>query len=268
MLIYFYFGPEGCPGDKHIPPFLYGSLFVQIMVLLVAMIIDNIIFSISLKGSITNEVHRRKWLPFWLFVRIGFTVVEVICIIICMVAVYGPAPYAAGQLECSEFHNGPLLFARVVVILLTATLVMYLIMYAIYLDPCGLFCSPSLQQDLEAVLKSSKDQSAETVCEHTEYAKNTRLGQLHTSHLGYGRIFRKLNGLFCCCAKSHSHVTALREMALAFHTIFSDLDRVPFDLVAGLKLLGQYQANQQKKSLSQGDMEGYYLHREFRQVLV
>ena len=267
MLIYFYFGPEGCDGNNHIPPFLYGSLFAQIVVLAVAMIIDNIIFSISLKGSITNEVHKRKWLPFWLFVRIGFTVVEVICTIVCMVAVFGPAPYAAGQFECSEFHDGPLFFARLVVIIPAATLLVYFVIYAIYLDPCGLLCSPSLQQDLEAMLSSSKDQSAEVAeCEHTEYAKKTRLGQLHTSHVGYGRIFRKLNGIFCCCAKNNSHVTALREMALAFHTIFSDLDRVPFDLVAGLKLLGRYQENQQKKCLSQGDIEGYYLHREFRQV--
>ena len=266
VLIYLYFGPEGCPGtDEHVPPFLYGSLFAQIAVLLVATIIDNIIFSISLRGSIINNLHKRKWLPFWLFVRIGFTAVELICIIICMVAIFGPAPYAAGQFECSEFHDGPLLFARAVVIILTSTFVIYFIIYAIYLDPCGLLCSPSLQQDLEEILKSSKSQSVPE-CEHTEYAKDTLLGQLHTSHLGYGRIFRKLNGLFCCCVKSHSHVIALREMALAFHTIFSDLDRVPFDLVAGLKLLGRYQQNIQKKCLAENDIEGYYLHREFRQV--
>ena len=196
--------------------------------------------------------------------RIGYTVIEVICIIICMAAVFGPA----SELSCSEFHDGPLVFARAVVILLMATFVIYFVIYAIYLDPCGLFCSPSLQQDLDAVLNSFRHNSGKMAeCQHAEYAKNTRLGQLHTSHVSYGRLFRKLNGLFCCCVRNHSpRVTALREMALAFHTIFSDLDVVPFDLVAGLKLLGRYQENQQKKSLSEGDMESYFLHKEFRQV--
>ena len=263
VLIFFFMGPT-CDEDVFIPPFLYGSLFAEIGVLLLAILIDNIIFSISLKGSIVNEVHRRKWLPTWLFVRIGFAAVEVICVIVCMLAVFSPASYATGPLISSGCYEGPLAFAKAVQFLLIVTFVVYFILYVIYLDPCGLCCSPSLQEDLESLLTSSEDQLAAS--ENTQYARETRLGKLHRSHVGYGRIYRRLKGLFCCYARNHSHTTALREMALAFHTIFSDQDRVPFDLVAGLKLLGRYQENQQKMSLSNDDMDGYYLHKEFRQV--
>lgn len=265
VLIYLFVGPEGCPEDEAIPPFLYGTLFVLVTVLLLAVLNENIIFSISLRGSIIYKKIKRKWLSVWLEIRIVLTVIEFISLLVSIVAVFGPAPFAAGALVCPEFHDGPLIFAKVVVLSLLLTNIVYVAGFAIYLDPCGLLCSPKIWEDYETAHKNSNNSKSQV----TEYAKNNRLGRLHHSHYGYGRIFWKIRGLFCCLNSNgnRSRVTAMQEMVLAFHTLFSTDDRVPTDLVAGLILLSQYQ-KKQREHLSKDDMKAHYLHKEFSQVHV
>ena len=263
-------GPEGCPEPETAPPFLYLSLFALVGVLLLAILNENIIFAISLRGSIIHKQEKRKWLPFWLFMRVGLILIEFIVVIICIVAVFGPAPYAANALQCPEYHDGPLVFAKVVVILLLVTILTYFLGFAIYLDPLGLLCSTSMWQDLESVHKEleAADPNKDETDGNIAYAKGSRLGKLHRSHIGYGRIFRKLRGLLCCLNTNgnRSRSTALHEMALAFHTVFSDEDRVPSDIVAGLILLSRYQKKERQKCSQNKDVEGEYLHREFSKV--
>ena len=214
------------------------------------------------------EKDRRNSLQYWLFIRVGLIIVEFLCLLVCAVAVFGPAPYAAGGLECSEFHDGPLLFAQIIVVIMLIVILVYFIGFGLYLDPFGLLCSPSLWHDLEKVEKAAENPMEEVDGEILAYAKNSRLGNLHRSHIGYGKIFRKLRGLLCCLNSNgnRSRSTAMHEMALAFHTMFSSEDKVTTDIVAGLILLSQYQKRLRQKCTDNDDMEGFYLHKQFSDV--
>ena len=65
--------------------------------------------------------------------------------------------------------------------------------------------------------------------------------------LGHRKIFRRFRALCCCfgAGGNQSSALAVQDAAKAFHTLFSDLDLVPSDLVAGLILLKRDQ--RQKK---------------------
>lgn len=253
--------------EEDIPPFLYGSLFALVAILLLSILNENIIFSISLRGSIMYKRERRKNLAFWLFLRIVSATVEFIILIVCLVAVFGPAPYAAGALECIEYHDGPLIFAQGVVVAMIATIVIYVIGFSVYLDPCGLLCSPSVWHDYEALYKKAEE-STDSTDRVQAYLKESRLGHLHRSHYGYGRIFWKIRGLFCCQNSNgnRTRTTAMQEMALAFHTLFSDTNHVTTDLVAGLILLSRYQKTLKCQCSHKEGMAGQYLHKEFNEV--
>lgn len=273
VLIYLFVGPEGCPDPPEIvPPFLYGSLFVFIGIQLIVVIVENILFSISIKGPIYGH-KKRRWLPFWLFTRVALFFVETAVVILCTVAVFGPAPYAAGALQCPEYHDGPLVFARVVVVLLLVLLVIYAIGFAIYLDPLGLCCAPSLLQEMRVV-----DDTEELDDDLRAYLTQNNLGKLHRSHIGYGRAFRKVRGALCClnAGGQRSRTTAMQEVALALHTIFSDVgleDKsqrlVPSDLVAGMILVSRNQKHIKKTCPDCSANEGVNcscLTRDFRDV--
>lgn len=253
--------------EEDIPPFLYGSLFALLIILLISTLNENIIFSISLRGSILYKRERRKSLGSWLIVRVVTTTVEFLVLIVCVVALFGPAPYAAGALECPEYHDGPLIFAKAVVVAMIVTIVIYIVGFVIYLDPCGLLCSPNVWHDYESLYKE-----AEKLTESTDgvqaYLKDSRLGHLHRSHYGYGRIFWKIRSLFCCKESNgnRSRTTAMQEMALALHTLFSDTDHVTTDLVAGLILLSRYQKKLRCQCSEKKDMAAHYLHKEFNEV--
>ena len=58
--------------------------------------------------------------------------------------------------------------------------------------------------------------------------------------LGHRKVFRRFKALCCCVHKgggNRSSTVAMQDAAKALHTIFSDLDIVPSDVVAGLILL-------------------------------
>lgn len=265
VLLYLFFGPKSCPVTEDIPPFLYGSLFALVTIFLLSLLNENIIFSISLKGSIMYRREKRKGLEYWLFLRVVTTIVEFIILIVCTVAVFGPAPYAAGALECPEYQE-PLAFARVVVVGMIVTISVYIIGFSIYLDPCGLLCSPSVWHDYESLYKEAEKTTEGTDSVHA-YLQDSRLGHLHRSHYGYGRIFWKIRSLFCCqSSNNRSRITAMQEMALAFHTLFSDTDHVTTDLVAGLILLGRYQKKLRCRCSKDEGMAAHYFHKEFNKV--
>ena len=256
VLIYLFVGPEGCSDQgfdpaENVPPFLYGSLFAFIGIEFLTVIVENIILSISLKGPIYDHIHKNKrcWLPFWLFVRVILFFVETAVVIVCTVAIFGPAPYAAGAFQCPEYHNGPLVFAEAVVVTLLVLLSLYAIGFAIYLDPLGICCAPSVLEDLGHIDEAKDELDADV----REYLSNNQLGKLHRNHIGFGRVFRKVRGALCClnAGGKRSRTTAMQEVSLALHTVFSDVgieDKsnriVPSDLVAGMILVSR---NQKKK---------------------
>ena len=67
--------------------------------------------------------------------------------------------------------------------------------------------------------------------------------------LGHRKIFRRFRALCCCfgAGGNQSSALAMQDAAKAFHTLFSDLDLVPSDLLAGLFLLKRDQ-RQKKES--------------------
>ena len=247
VLVYLYFGPPECldvNGDMEgVPPFLYGSLFSVIFVLSLSILNENIIFSISIKGNILDTKNKRKYILFWLSLRIGLIVFETLDIIICTFAVFGPAPYAAGALVCPEYHNGPLVYAKVVMVVMLTTQLIYVVGFFVFVDPLGLCCSPSILPDMHRVEGYGSKTYQEVENEEKSYPKNSRLGHLHRSHVGYGKVLKKVKSIMCCLNANgnRSRQTAMQEMALALHTLFSDDDRVPSDLVAGLMLVSRYQ---------------------------
>ena len=180
------------------------------------------------------DTKKRKMLPCWLFLRIGTFILESITVIFCTFVVFSPTTGA------STCHDGPLVFAKVTVVILLVILSVYSIGFAIYLDPLGFCCTTSVMHDLGHIHDVDVEEANEG---DIMYAKKSRLGKLHRSHIGYSKVLRKLRNSLCCLDSNgnRSRRTAMREMALAFHTLFTNDDRVVTDLVAGLFLLSRYQ---------------------------
>ena len=255
VLIYLFVGPDGCPDPpEQVPPFLYGCLFAFIGIELPIVLVENIILSISLKGPIFDHIYKnkRRWLPFWLLIRVILYFIEAAVVIVCTVAVFGPAPFAAGALQCPEYHDGPLVFAQAVIVTLLVILGIYAAGFAIYLDPLGLCCAPSVLEDLGHIDEVGDD---ELDAELREYLSNNQLGKLHRNHIGFGRAFRKVRGTLCClnAGGKRSRTTAMQEVSLALYTLFSDVGRedkrdrmVPSDLVAGMILVSRNQKHKRE----------------------
>jgi hypothetical protein len=320
VLIYLFVGPEGCSDPagaaEIVPPLLYGSLFAFIFVQLLAVIVENIIFSISAKGSIYDSKHERKrrWLPFWLFIRVLLFLVEIEVVIVCAVAVFGPAPYAAGALQCPEYHDGPLVFAKAIVITLCVLLAIYASGFAIFLDPLGVCHAPITIEKLKELIKNGKmdeddseaaDQNfndtnpnesshkeKQAMCclstggkekeEHDKEAARQNESSSDSSRersIGLGHFLGKAKRALCCLntGGKRSKSSALREVALALYTVFSDTEDeekrlVPSDILAGMILLSQYHKKMKKTQCSsasegnKGCVCRQCLIKEFRRV--
>ena len=134
---------------------------------------------------------------------------------------------------------------------LLVLLCLYAIGFIIYLDPLGICCAPSVLEDLGHIDEAEDELDAEL----REYLSNNHLGKLHRNHIGFGRAFRKVRGALCCldAGGKRSRTTAMQEVALALHTVFSDAGRedkrdriVPSDLVAGMILVSRNQKNKRE----------------------
>ena len=216
------------------------------MVLVMSVFNEAIIFSVSFKGTIMDPERKRRRLLLWLFIRSILMAVEVLTSLTCMVAVYGPAPFAADALQCREYHDGPLVFARAVVVVMVVVELFYIFGFLVFIDPLGICCSPSIIPSIHEEVDSLLYKSHVEQKDH-EYVSRSRLGRLHTNHVGYGKVVRKLRGALCCWSANgnRSRQTALREMALAVYTLFKKTNEnhvmVTSDIIAGLTLVSRRQ---------------------------
>ena len=284
VLVYLFVGPGDCPSPAEaVPPFLYGSLFAFIAIQLLAVIVENIIFSISAKGSIFDRrgERKRRWLPFWLAIRVLIYLLEIEIVIVCTVAVFGPAPFAAGALQCPEYHDGPLVFAKTAVGTLIVFLAIYGVSFAIFLDPLRLCHPPTIINKLKDVISkkahNEEDHGCDGGSEDCEAAarldndavrhgsnchaansssdanSSTDIDRRTTRVLGFGRFRGRVKRAICClnAGGRRSKDTAFQEVAFALYTLFSQGDienrLVPSDIVAGMVLLNR--CHKRKKNI-------------------
>ncbi len=252
VLIYLFFGPSECLDDnqlpERVPPFLYGSLFAFCVILCMGIFNEAIIFSVSVKGNIEDPKRKRRGILVWLMIRCVLIAIETVTSLLCTVAVFSESSFAAGALRCSEYHDGPLLFARIVVICMLVTELLYILGFMVFVDPCGWFCSPSILPSMENIDNYVKKTPAELQDVENDYARESRLGHVHSNHVSYRDTLRKVKTALCCFGANgnRSRQTAMQEMALALHTLFNNEDRVPSDLVAGLVLVSRKQHHEKK----------------------
>lgn len=230
-----------------IPPFLYGSLFAFLVIELTAMISETLVFSISARGTLKNKKRRGK-LPIFLLIRVVLFILEFVTVIVCTVAVYDPGTLE--QLTCIELQQNALRFARGVIISLWVLLFIYIIGFLIYLDPCGV-CTPSLLREMEIINEfnnfDKKDADglyyASCAARDIEKGNGGKIPRLYRSKVGQLRLYRKFATL-CCCIRAggnQSQTFALRELSRALYTLFSDVDMVLSDILAGIVLLKRSQ---------------------------
>ena len=278
VLIYFYAAPFECDDeDIATPPWLYGTLFALLLLELFVLIDDAIIMSLSCRGRIDHSTppdpervfavrnglvtdtgkfgwpdpdqgSPRHKLKRYLYIRNILFVLEII-----LSALYGYAcwsPAVTDQVTKCEAYNGPLAFARAVVVASWIVIIIYFIGWLIYLDPIGL-CTPGLVDELEILDK----------LDHMKDPTEFDLFKFHRASLETSHIRHRLQTIFCCLGlKGHqSRGRALQDAASALHTIFNDVDLVGSDLVAGLILLNL----EQKRKLRSGDC----LDEELKQVI-
>lgn len=269
VLVYLYV-PESttlCTAETQlIPPFLYGSLIALLVIELLAMISETLVFSVSARGTLSNSKRRGK-LPIFLLSRVVLFILEIVMVIVCTVAVYNPSTLE--QLTCSELQQNSLRFARGVIISLWVLLFLYTIGFLIFLDPCGV-CTPSLLREMEIINEfdnfDKKDAdglycASSAAAWDIEKGNGGKFPRLHRSKVGQLRLYRKFATL-CCCLQAggnHSQTFALRELSRALYTLFSDVDMVLSDVLAGIVLL----KNSQKALKESGEC----LFTDFRKVL-
>lgn len=248
VLVYLFITPSGCDSDdSEVPPFLYGSLFALATLEVIIMINEVVIFSISSRGAI-HDTESRKTLPGFLFVRVILFVLEVAVVIVCLFAVFSPS--VSGQLDCKEIQNGPLTFARVLLIALLVILAVYAVGFLVFIDACSCL-TPDFLKDMthlnaiggDGIHDDKLDEKERKVLE--EYGT----GKFHRSKVGKGKILRRVWALLCCHRGSghRSRTVALNDLAKAIYTVFSDSDVVVSDLVVGLILVNRHQKKKQKE---------------------
>ena len=268
--MYLYAAPLRCDDETlTAPPWLYGTLFTTLLLELAVVINDAIITSkscrgridhsrelsieeerslqhsnIGAKGTLTfkrrdpdNDSPRRK-IKRWLFSRVVLFVFEVLLSALYGYACWSPA-VTEKLLECDAF-TGPMSFARAVAVTWWLVNIISAVVWLIYIDPVGL-CTPGLLDRLDFL------DEIDELTNPTEHD----LFKFHRASIEARSIRRRLQTICCCLGlKGHqSRGLALEDAAQAMHTIFSDVDLVGSDLMAGLILLNK----DQKRKKRNGD---------------
>ena len=107
------------------------------------MISETVIMSISCRGSIWNSSVRRG-ITKYIYTRVFWTVLELVCGILCTAAIFAPA--IIKEIDCNSYRIA-LSLAKVSIILLWVKIVIYQLRICWFIDPCGCF-TPGLLQHL------------------------------------------------------------------------------------------------------------------------
>ena len=94
-----------------------------------------------MRGRIHDTNNSRKYFPYALEVRIAGMVVEFLMVITVTVGVFHPT-HGGGAVNCDDFQEGPLIFAKVIVCLMWLLWTLLALGLFFSIDPLGC-CSPS-----------------------------------------------------------------------------------------------------------------------------
>ena len=273
MAIYLYVGPSDCEGfESTIPAVLYGPLLALVAMEVMVLCNEGVLLAISCRGRIWYDVddektedkdrqerattspihhnrkpHPRRHFLFFLFLRVVLYFFEFALVVLNTITFF--SSFATGVIECDAYHDGPLVFGKVISVILLVVLVFYAVGFLVYSDPLGCCCAPPLMKDMSEIEEIGEKELDELDEEHKNHLKRKKIGKVHTSHLGNGRIFHKFRGLLCCSSAGgrRSRAVAVQEMSAALSTLFSDQNWVPSDLVAGLILVSRNQRSKREQ---------------------
>ena len=223
--------------------------------------LEAAIMTISARGLIF-ELHKRRFLPVFLWARAIFYVLEV------LLTIFGTYVSAADvyfiddtvRKEKCKLAVELLTATRVFTGLSWALLLIIIILFVYYIDLCNIFSGPGEMffhnLDDEQVLAArnlldienqptQKDYIMHKSFRHSKLARRfTRSGH-STKRLYYHQsieqkyYFKKFQRLWKCCRDQNLLSAAFRDIASGLSILFHNQDYVITDLIAGLKLVAE-----------------------------
>ena len=229
--------------------------------------LEAAIMTISARGLIF-ELHKRRFLPVFLWARAVFYVLEV------LLTIFGTYVSAADvyfiddkvRKEKCKLAVELLTATRVFTGLSWALLLIIIILFVYYIDLCNIFSGPGeMHIDIEnenellvwaagnlldtnsaRPVRQKLERNDSYVAIHSARNRQTKIGKA-TRKLYYHQsieqkyYFKKFKRLLNCFGERDSLHTSFRDMASALSIAFHNKDYVVSDLVAGLTLLSRKQ---------------------------
>ena len=100
-----------------------------------------------MRGRIHDTAKSRRFFPYVVEIRVGLMLVEIVTLVVMTVGIFD-GKVGGGAIECEEYRNGPLIFAKVIVCLAWLLVLALALSLFFALDPIGL-CSPSIIDEIK-----------------------------------------------------------------------------------------------------------------------
>ena len=202
-------------------PLLYAPLFSLAAVEVCFILSEGLIVIVSAQGPIykitKSSKFRTKFMPLLIYLRIIVAVLELLAIIASLVGIFHPS--AVSDIIKCEPLRPRLYFAQATVLFQVLCYIFFLLKVCVYTDPLGC-ATPGLLESVD-----STDSNEESTRQKYE---------------------RKLRTLFCCLGVRGRKSVPLADVARGLYLMFSDIDVVLSDVIAGLSLLRRHQICQKE----------------------
>lgn len=222
---------------------LAAVAYISVAMTTWVMLLEALTVYFSSRGTIKNS-RPRRFVPYLLYGRIAFFVLELVSLIVKTVLVAETGKVSSTQ-GCPT--NTVIVIASIIVVVTWLTFFSLFLAVLTYLDPCHLY---SAKVDFSSV-------------DHRVDGEiDLAYQRWRLSHTVWEKRFR----ILCCVAGSdESHQTAYREMSEIFAYLFYDSNLVLSDIAAGLILL---QKEHLAHEASLASMLEDQIHRPCRSVSV
>ena len=204
--------PVGCEHSHYLAAFASSILFTT----LITIVTEVMILFFSARGTIVRT-RPRKPIVHLLYFRIILLIFEFIVLIIGTALAFQPR-----EKNTCEDLNVAVLVVQLIVGAGWCVLLIFLIVSAIYMDPCHCY---SAKVNYTPVTTRIQEGNLDRTVAETHWRLN---------HSVWEKRFR----VMCCLTGSDdTHQVAYREVAEVFAHLFSDTNVVPSDIAAGMVLL-------------------------------